>query len=119
MYLSLIHILPKLNVIENVKLPLMYRGMKENEQKERAMAALQRVGLADKYKMCIRDSPRTGSIPVSGTKEKALQEECLFFGSNAQRSASRLEVELMDWSATSRLIQGNTFNRQAFCLFYW
>ena len=43
------NLLPKLNVIENVKLPLLYRGMSEHEQMERAMSALQRVGLADKY----------------------------------------------------------------------
>ena len=43
------NLLPKLNVIENVKLPLMYSGMKESEQNKRAMEALERVGLADKY----------------------------------------------------------------------
>lgn len=43
------NLLPKLNVIENVKLPLLYSGMSEHEQMERAMSALQRVGLADKY----------------------------------------------------------------------
>ncbi len=43
------NLLPKLNVLDNVKLPLMYRGLKESEQNTRAMAALERVGLADKY----------------------------------------------------------------------
>lgn len=43
------NLLPKLNVLENVKLPLMYRGLKESEQSERAMDALERVGLADKF----------------------------------------------------------------------
>lgn len=42
------NLLPKLNVLDNVKLPLMYRGVKESEQKERAMKSLERVGLADK-----------------------------------------------------------------------
>lgn len=42
------NLLAKLNVLDNVKLPLMYRGVKESEQKERAMKALERVGLADK-----------------------------------------------------------------------
>ncbi len=44
------NLLPKLNVIENVKLPLMYRGMDEKSQNDQAMQALERVGLADKKK---------------------------------------------------------------------
>ena len=44
------NLLPKLNVIDNVKLPLLYSGMGESEQTKRAMAALERVGLADKCK---------------------------------------------------------------------
>ncbi len=44
------NLLPKLNVLDNVKLPLMYKGLGEKEQKERAMVALERVGLSDKYK---------------------------------------------------------------------
>ncbi len=44
------NLLPKLNVIENVKLPLMYSGLDEHTQTVRAMEALERVGLADKRK---------------------------------------------------------------------
>ena len=44
------NLIPKLNVLENVELPLMYAGIRESEQKKRALAALERVGLADKYK---------------------------------------------------------------------
>lgn len=44
------NLLPKLNVIENVKLPLMYRGLDEKSQNEQAMQALERVGLVDKRK---------------------------------------------------------------------
>ena len=43
------NLLPKLNVLDNVKLPLMYKGLKESEHTKRAMEALERVGLADKY----------------------------------------------------------------------
>lgn len=42
------NLLPKLTVIENVQLPLLYAGVKEKEQKRRAMASLKRVGLATK-----------------------------------------------------------------------
>ncbi len=43
------NLLPKLNVLDNVKLPLMYKGLKESEQTRRAMESLERVGLADKF----------------------------------------------------------------------
>ena len=43
------NLLPKLNILENVKLPLLYKGLKDSEQKERAMDALDRVGIADKH----------------------------------------------------------------------
>lgn len=42
------NLLPKLSVLENVELPLMYQGVKEKERRERAMEQLQKVGLGDK-----------------------------------------------------------------------
>ncbi len=44
------NLLPKLSVLENVKLPLLYANIKESEQNERAVEALKRVGLEDKTK---------------------------------------------------------------------
>jgi len=44
------NLLPRLNVLDNVKLPLIYSGISEAQQTEQAMAALQRVGLSDKFK---------------------------------------------------------------------
>ena len=44
------NLIPKLNVLENVELPLLYGGVPERERRERALSALDRVGLADKYK---------------------------------------------------------------------
>ena len=43
------NLLPKLNILENVELPLLYKGLDDKEQKERAMIALERVGIADKW----------------------------------------------------------------------
>ena len=40
----------KLTVLENVELPLLYAGVGAEERKERAVAALGRVGLAEKQK---------------------------------------------------------------------
>ena len=44
------NLIPKLNVLENVELPLLYAGVSASQRRERAMAALERVGLADKCK---------------------------------------------------------------------
>ena len=42
------NLIPKLNLVENVELPLIYRGMKEAERRKYALEALDRVGLADR-----------------------------------------------------------------------
>lgn len=44
------NLISKLNVLENVELPLLYAGVPERERRERALSALDRVGLASKYK---------------------------------------------------------------------
>lgn len=42
------NLIPKLSVLENVELPLLYAGCSDREQRERALTSLERVGLADK-----------------------------------------------------------------------
>ena len=44
------NLIPKLTVLENVELPLLYAGISGQERRERAVRALERVGLADKQK---------------------------------------------------------------------
>ena len=48
------NLLPKLNLLENVELPLLYAGVPAGERKERALASLERVGLADKWRNLLR-----------------------------------------------------------------
>ncbi len=43
------NLLPKDNLLDNVCLPLLYAGVPKQEQKERAMRQLERVGLSDKW----------------------------------------------------------------------
>ena len=44
------NLLPKLNILENVELPLLYAHVSGEERKERALTQLERVGLKDKAK---------------------------------------------------------------------
>ena len=44
------NLIPKLSVLENVELPLIYRGMSPKERHDRALNALDRVGLKDRAK---------------------------------------------------------------------
>lgn len=44
------NLLPKLNLLENVELPLAYAGVSISERHERAKKSLERVGLLDKIK---------------------------------------------------------------------
>lgn len=44
------NLLPKLNLLENVELPLLYAGMDAWDRRERAMESLERVGLKEKWK---------------------------------------------------------------------
>lgn len=44
------NLLPRQNLLENVELPLLYAGIGMKQRKEMALAALDRVGIKDKYK---------------------------------------------------------------------
>ena len=44
------NLLPKLNLLENVELPLPYAGASNTARRMRAMASLERVGLAEKWR---------------------------------------------------------------------
>ena len=44
------NLLPKLNQLENVELPLLYAGVSVQERKERALKSLAKVGLEEKWK---------------------------------------------------------------------
>ncbi|MEZ4237155.1 MAG: ABC transporter ATP-binding protein [Myxococcota bacterium] len=42
------NLLPRLNAVENVEVPLVYAGVRPSDRRERAIAALKRVGLGDR-----------------------------------------------------------------------
>ena len=44
------NLLPKMNLLKNVELPLLYAGVNDLDRKERALASLEKVGLGDIWK---------------------------------------------------------------------
>ena len=44
------HLLPRMNILENVELPMVYSGFSSKERRERALEALDKVGLSDRIK---------------------------------------------------------------------
>lgn len=43
------NLIPKINIVENVELPLVYRGLSPSKRREMAMESLERVGIADRW----------------------------------------------------------------------
>ena len=44
------NLLPRMTILENVELPMVYAGVSHKERRERALAALKKVGLLDRIK---------------------------------------------------------------------
>ena len=44
------NLIPRINLLENVQLPMMYAGIPAKERKEKALYALEKVGLSDRVK---------------------------------------------------------------------
>jgi putative ABC transport system ATP-binding protein len=44
------NLIPKLNIFENVELPLLYSGLRQDERHDRVWAALEKVGLSERAK---------------------------------------------------------------------
>ncbi len=44
------HLLSRLNLLQNVEVPMIYAGVPADQRRERAMQVLEKVGIADKYK---------------------------------------------------------------------
>ena len=87
------NLLPKLNLLENVELPLLYAGTGAEERKKRAMASLEKVGLAEKWKnmpnqlsggqqqrtliaraLCATDKLLVLDEPITGLDPSAIQD---------------------------------------------
>lgn len=64
------NLLPKLSILENVELPLLYAGINKKNRKRIAMEALEKVGIADKWKN--RPNQLSGGQQQRGAVARAL-----------------------------------------------
>ena len=64
------NLLPKLTLMENVELPLIYAGLSRKEQQARAKKALQQVGLGEK--LCNKPSQLSGGQQQRASIARAL-----------------------------------------------
>ena len=94
------NLLPRLTVVENVELPLAYRGVSRGERRERALASLERVGLgasrappADgalgRRAPARRDRARAREPPEPGARRRADRQPRLADGRRDPRAAAR------------------------------
>ena len=84
------NLLPKSNLLENVELPLLYAKKDREERRERAMKALERVGLADKWKNLPNQLSGGQQQRVAIARALALHPRILFF----DEPTSALDPEL-------------------------
>ena len=71
------NLLPQLNLLENVEVPLMDAGVPKGERRERALAALEQVGLGNKWRhkpmeLMLQDIHRQGNTVVLITHDNSI-----------------------------------------------
>ena len=84
------NLLPKLNLLENVELPLLYAGVPVQERKERALKSLAKVGLEEKWKNLPNQLSGGQQQRVSIARALCMNPKILFF----DEPTSALDPEL-------------------------
>lgn len=83
-------LLPRLNALENVELPLVYAGVSPSERRRRAKAVLERVGLENKMKNYPNQLSGGQQQRVAIARALAMHPDILFF----DEPTSALDPEL-------------------------
>lgn len=89
------NLLPKLNILENVELPLLYAGVGNAERRERAMASLEKVGLSEKWKNMPNQLSGGQQQRVSIARALAMRPEILFFDEPTSALDPELTLEIL------------------------
>ena len=96
------NLLPKSNLLENVELPLLYAKVPGEERRERAMKALERVGLEDKWKHFPRQLSGGQQQRVSIARALAKKAPILFLDDSTSALDMETEQEIQKEAEKSR-----------------
>ena len=100
------NLIPKLSVLENVELPLLYAGVPAEERRDRAIRSLERVGLADKWKHLPSQLSGGQQQRVAIARALAMNPHVMLF--DEATSALDSESEALVQDALENLMQGRT-----------
>ncbi|MDI7863223.1 ABC transporter ATP-binding protein [Rhizobiaceae bacterium n13] len=102
------NLLPRTSAIENVELPLIYRGMEKGERRRRASAALARVGLAGREHHTAQQLSGGQQQRVAIARAIVTDPAVLLADEPTGNLDSRTSVEIMDLMTALNRDQGIT-----------
>ena len=89
------HLLPRMNVLENVEVPMTYAGFSPLQQRERALEVLHKVGLGDKWKNFPSQLSGGQKQRVALARALTLQPSILLADEPTGNLDSKTSVEMM------------------------